>query len=303
MTSTALKDLKALAAEVTKPRERGGNPINSRLPRFSANDPVLLRLENAERNGSPDIDNSGRGALRVRNTAQEINAIYETEDDKKQAERDRNGGLTKTEENRAIAWLYHTDPIADIAIITAAGYTAAKESYIGRDGQKYTEVYDEHGKLAYLDNGTMCVRATGGLSATTRAQANDDLIDDTQKFNITHKVDADGNSTERTPEDANFQLAMARMDNQYTKVPLQINGIDRIIADVTGATAFSSAAPVGIITNIAPAKPFSAASAPTNAFAGDTSQSIMLATPQPWEKQPGKLPAPLSPTPSPEPSL
>lgn len=298
MTSTALKDLKALAAEVTKPRERGGSLINSRLPRFSANDPVLLRLENAERNGSPDIDNSGRGALRVRNTAQEINAIYETEDDKKQAERDRNGGLTKTEENRAIAWLYHTDPIADI-VITAAGYTAAKESYIGRDGQKYTEVYDETGKLAYLDNGTMCVRATGGLSATTRAKANDDLIDDTQKFNITYKVDANGNATERTPGDANFQLAMTRMDNQYTKVPLQINGIDRIIADVTGATAFSSAAPVGIITNIAPAKPFSAASAPTNAFAGDAPQSIMLASPQPWEKQPGKL----SPAPSLEPSL
>lgn len=300
----ALKELKTHAKELTTPRvTQDGLPYTrpSRLA-FAANDPIAEILAAKELKGSPDIDNSGRGLLRVRNHAFEINDIYQNSQEKEQEEREHNGGLTDFEvfQNTVLTLNNIYYPVTSPSVtLVASGYSVGK-SHIGNDGNKYTAIHDETGRVAYYDNGTMCVANKGGLSPTTPPMVNDDLIDDSQKFNITYKIDKDGNQVERTPEEADFALIMTRIDNRHTKLPLQLNAIDRMIADATGATRFSSTVPSGITAEIAPSDPFAAAVSATGAPAAE--KSIMFKTsraPASWER----IERPEKATPALEPSL
>lgn len=309
-----LQAFKAQAASMTKP-QLAVTPVlklaSGTLQHIPhAADPV--RAGKAENKDSLtinplNIDNSGRDVLRPRNYAYEMVDPYLTVDKKEALEREEYNGLTKqeaTEREYAVTMhIYETSANSGPLIVTApVGYSVGN-TQVGRDGRKYTMVHDETGKIAYVDDGLSCTMYKGGLSASTPAMVNDDLIDDAQKQNIKYKVvfDKDGNAStvERTPEEADFQLAMARIDNQYTKLPFQLDMIERITADVAHQAAneaqFGSVAPSGISTNVAPAVPFSTAVA---AIDGPSpSKSIMFANkaPAPWEK----APEPAAPAPAP----
>lgn len=259
-------------------------------------DPVQEILEDRQAKGSPYIDNSGREVLRVRNPAFELVDSYMTVDQKLEAERQENGGLTHQEaQAQQYAMLFHlyeapTANSSNVRVVTPPPGHTLGATQVGRDGRKYIPVLDEQGKVAYFDDGMSCVMNKGGLAATTPADVNDDLIDDSQKFNITYKVDAKGNKTERSPEEANLQLALTRMDNEYIKLPMQLDMVDRIInkvsKDAANEASFGSSVSSGIVASITPSEPFSAAVTGTDAPAA--SKSIMFANkaPAPWAKAP-----------------
>ena len=124
---------------------------------------------------------------------------------------------------------------------------------------------------------------SGGLGASAPAQVNDDLIDSAQAYNITYAVDAQGNETKRTAEDANFQKALANIDNNATKLPYQLDMTDRIAAEVTGANNFKSNSSSGIQTAVKPTESFTAAASP------ETKQKSVVFKdnePLPWSKKP-----------------
>lgn len=263
--------------------------IRSSLQAFAANDPVQ---EEQDLDINPDI--RPKDVLRIR--THRIVDKYETEEEKQEAERQENGGLTNLELHEAVALAINSiyyptpDPYLSVEqssykIIVPPDYTAGTK-FAGSDGKNYTPILDESGKVAYFDTGASCVMNKGGLSATTPPMVNDDLIDKSQAYNITYKVDAQGNETRRSAEDANFQLAMTRMDNQYTKLPYQLDMVDRITAEVSGATTFKSAAPSGIKTDAKPAEPFTSAVTATDAAPAAT-KSIMFKArePLPWDKK------------------
>lgn len=259
--------------------------VRSSLQAFAKNDPVQEELD---MDITPDI--RAKDVLRLR--AHKIVKKYESEtEEQKEQEREHNGGLTNfelyqlmvLETNRITLKSINTE--FQIKIVAPPDFTIGN-SVVGRDGKSYVAILDQEGKTAYFDTGESCVMNKGGLSPTTPAKVNDDLIDKDQAYNITYKVDAQGNETRRTAEDADFQLALTRMDNQHTKLPYQLDMIDRIEAEVTGSTSFKSAAPVEIKTDKKPADPFTTAAIDDTTPAASKSIMFKAREPLPWEKQP-----------------
>lgn len=228
---------------------------------------------------------------------------YQNDAEKKEEERKENGGLTDFELHQAITFAINniSYPPTYLSVeqpsykIVAPPNCTAGQKFTGSDGKSYTPILDkESGKVAYYDSGASCVMNLGGLSATTPPMVNDDLISKSQIYNITFKVDHQGNETRRTPEDANFQLAMTRLDNKYTVLPYQLDGVNRFYAEMAGSNTFKSAAPSGIKTDTKPAEPFASAVAATDA-APAAKKSIMFKArePLPWEKSPVAANAPV----------
>lgn len=239
---------------------------------------------------NPDIDNNG-GSL-YNNEEFSIVHKFENDDEKQRRRNEEDGYGDVSDAERMITQDYYFYSTYDDSddwsyydedIFVPPHYTA-DDSYIGRDGETYTPILDENGEVAYLDADNRCVMDKGGLASTTPAKVNDDLIDSAQAYNITYAVDAQGNETKRSANDANFQKALTDIDNKATKLPYQLDMVDRIAAEVTGANNFKSTASSGIQTDVKPTESFSAAASPET-----KPKSVVFKKdnePLPWEKKP-----------------
>lgn len=314
----AKKMIRELATELTAPRAASkplARSTHSHMQHSSSNDPIWDKLEREELNGSPNIDNTGRGLIRVRNHAFEINDRYESTADKEEAEREEYGGLTKFEAYQATVMAVHhaydsPSVFATQSVVFLPKPTALPEGYkagltlTGKDGKSFTAIYDEKGDVAYYDTGSTCAQNPNGISATIAARPIDKLLDDSQKFNINYKIDAHGNMVKRTAEEANFQLTLARIENQA----LKFRTVDEMIADMSfeagekatresiaaaaakkNAPAFGSSVASGIETSVAPSATFGDAM-PGDAAPAAQSKSIMFQNQPPKAKAPWETP-------------
>lgn len=263
--------------------------INSRMG-FNGSkqkDPVK-RAEKDLTTFNPDINNNGGSLYNFEEFS--IVSKYKTEQEKQRDENEKNGYGDVTDSELMIYQDYRyyeafhssNDWQFDQDIFVPLHYTAG-DSYVGHDGKTYTPILDEDGEVTYLDSDDSCVMDKGGLSSTTPTKVNDDLIDKDQAYNINYKVDAQGNETQRSKADADFQLALTRIDNQYTKLPNQLDATDRIAAEVTGSNNFKSTTSSGIQTAVKPTESFSAAASP------ETKQKSVVfkeSEPLPWANKP-----------------
>jgi len=293
--------LKAYSEQITSPRLTAVDAtpyIRPSRQAFASNSPFYRAEKNLTRL-NPDIK---PGEELYDPETFSIVHKYQNDAEKKEEERKEKGGLTDLELYQAITFAinsisypptYLSVEQPSYKIVVPPNYTAGAK-FSGSDGKSYTPILDESGKTAYLDSFASCVMNVGGWSATTKPMANDDLISKSQIYNITFKVDDKGNETRRTHEDANFQLAMTRIDNKYTVLPYQLDGVNRFYAEMAGSNTFKSAAPSGIKTDTKPAEPFASAVAATDA-APAAKKSIMFKArePLPWEKSPVAANAPV----------
>lgn len=287
-------------APVTNAKPVPARTIQAKLNTQSANDPICTILERRERNGSIDIDNTGRAILRIRNHDFEINDVYETQDEKRQAallQKNCVTGLSEAQSNFLfVHQIYH--PKESVTIIdqpsaarAPAGYSVGY-SLKGNNGTSFTAIHDQTGKLAYYDTGKSCVMPSVALAAATPAARNDGLIDAGQSFNINYKI-KDGKVLPKTAEESALALTLARIDNNATKLPSQLDMIERITdqvvreatentlrKDITKGGTFSSSIDSGIKTDLRPSTPFETAI--FGITKPDPSRSIMF---QPKEAQ------------------
>lgn len=301
------KTIKEKANNPATPPKNGATPVRPTTSRmgyssYGRSDPLAEKIETEELQGGTAIDNTGRGVLRIRNPHFEINDKYATTAEIENEERLENGGLTDIEMERQV---YYAEIAEERSEDFFEEFCAAQErnyfertysedslyktgaTQIGLDGKEYTAIYDkESGELMYYDDGEFsCINPEATVLGNT---INNDLIDADQNYNINYKVDADGTVTERTAEEKQFQTALTRMDNEATKLPLQLNMVDRIIEDVSRQTpaandpSFSSAAeppissPVKASTafNTSAAAPAEAEPAPEAAAANDPTYRV-----------------------------
>lgn len=249
---------------------------------------------------SPDIDNSGRSVLRVRNVAWELNDKYAASGDLN-IQRIENGGFTNAEVARlqfSVAQaIYHpTEPAyetffrpaswssSSVDIVIPAGVVAGK-TITGNDGKQYIEMRDsETGKVDILLGEHSCMAANADafnpLYKTTKS-----LRSDNDHFEINNKIDADGRSVPRTESEKAFRETAIDLDNRATKLPNQLDMITIITNDVLAENdaKFQSAAKADIKTPVAPTSNFSDASEGATAPV----QSVVLdpnTKPAPWVK-------------------
>jgi hypothetical protein len=257
------------------------------------------KADKSDFSASPDIDNTGRGITKLRNTAWEINDKYAGAGDLN-VQRLENGGLTNIEVQRSIysanQAIYHPTTSVNEAmfarpaswgssvnIMMPAGYTAGK-TITGNDGQQYIEMRDSvTGEVVSHLGNSMCMSVDSDvfnpLKATTKS-----LRDEADHFEINYKFDADGKAIPRTESEKAFREMMVDLDNGATKLPSQLNMITIITNDALAASnpKFQSAAKTAIETPVTPVENFSgAASAQTTPV-----QSVVFKTgsnkPAPW---------------------
>lgn len=221
---------------------------------------------------SPDIDNSGRGILKIRNVAWELNDKYAGLGDLN-IQRIENGGFTNAEEARfqfsVTQAIYHPTGSAyetffspaswssSINIAMPAGYSTGK-TITGNNGQQYIEVRDSKtGELEYLLGQHSCMMANADafnpLYKTTKS-----LRNDADHFEINNKI-VDGKVVPRTESEKAFKETMIDFDNRATKLPNQLDMITIITNDVLAENdaKFQSVANADIKTSVAPAANFS----------------------------------------------
>lgn len=111
----------------------------------------LSRPDKGDFSASPYIDNTGRGILKVRNVAWEINDVYAGSGDLN-AQRAENGGLTNAEIQRSLfaanQAIFDPSPFippsswsTSVSISMPAGCSAG-ETITGHDGNQYVEMID-----------------------------------------------------------------------------------------------------------------------------------------------------------------
>lgn len=273
--------------------------IATKLQTFAQNDPVQSEYND---DVSPDLN--PRDILRIRSNR--IVHKYESAEEREAEERQDNFGYTKNELARLVSSAYE-DLYEDDAsfehynlysyqplVVTAPPgcYAAHEQRYVAQNNLIYTPIYNEDGKLSYLDNGMECALPKVGLASTTPKMAYDDLIPKDRVNEINTKYDpATGKIVDRDANDAAIKLAFAREEAKYIELPKQLDMIKRISDEVTSRPAqndpsFASAAPSGITAAVKPSEPFAAAASATDAPAAET-KSIMFQTPRtpaPWEK-------------------
>lgn len=306
------------STEITAPRTGAfPSPMRTRMG-FTRQykDPIAEKIELAEQIGSPDIDNSGRGCLRVRNHQNAIFDPYLSAEEN--AENDAKQRMTSAE-------LYYYEFCGlseDVAASRAyeatkdlSGYEDlydyrdyypqvpydcyAGESFAGKNGEIHTNIYGADGELLYVDTPFSCqFPKAGGAGSTHEAGTpehieelatlgvamNDDLIDADQQFAIEYNIQADGTVTKRSEEDQSLQTALARIDNQYTKLPYQLDMIDRIVAEVSreglasNDPKFTTAAGSPVAQpDASPTTDFAAAASPVSSPAAQT-KSVVFRT-------------------------
>ena len=221
---------------------------------------------------SPDIDNSGRGILKIRNVAWELNDKYAGLGDLN-IQRIENGGFTDAEEARfqfsVTQAIYHPTESAyetffrpaswssSVNIAMPAGFEAGK-TITGNDGQQYIEMRDsETGKVDIILGQYSCMSANADafnpLYKTTKS-----LRDEADHFEINNKI-VDGRIVPRTESEKAFRETVIDLDNRATKLPNQLDMITIITNDVLAENdaKFQSAANADIKTSVAPAANFS----------------------------------------------
>lgn len=217
---------------------------------------------------SPNIDNSGRGVLKVRNNSWEINDKYAQPGDLN-FQRSENGGLTNVEVQRSIYSanhaIYNPSPFiaplswsSSVNVAMPAGYSAGK-TITGNDGKQYVEMRDSQtGELVSHLGQYSCMSANADvfnpLKATTKS-----LRDNDQHAEINYKIGADGQLLRRSESEIAFREMMVDLDNSATKLPNQLNMIRIITNDTLAANnpKFQSAAQSDIKTPVAPSEIFS----------------------------------------------
>lgn len=248
--------------------------MDKHLIKANAKD-VLSRTkrDNGDFSVSPDIDNSGRGVLKIRNVAWELNDKYVASGDLNY-QRIENGGFTNAEEARlqfsVTQAIYHPTEFVDetffspvswsssVSIVMPEGSVAGK-TITGNDGQQYIEMRDSiTGDVNILLGQSSCMMANSDvfdpLKRTTQS-----LRDEADHFEINYKIGADGKAVPRTENEKAFKETMVDFDNRATKLPNQLDMITIITNDVVAANnpKFQSAANPNIKTPVAPAANFS----------------------------------------------
>lgn len=149
----------------------------------------------------------------------------------------------------------------------SSDWLAAPSKYDEKTYEQYNTHYDDYIDMVksgeIIDDGASCRMGNPAMGDSISGdQVNDDLIDDAQAYNINYAVDTQGNETKRSANDAKFQKALTDVDNQAIKLPYQLDMVDRIAAEVTGASNFKSTASSGIQTDVKPTESFAAAASP-----------------------------------------
>ncbi len=231
---------------------------------------------------SPDIDNTGRGILEVRNLAWEINDKYASAGDLN-VQRAENGGYTDAEktrfwfsayqnpyhptssitENNSSSSTYFARPSSwssSVTIVVPNSYAIGK-TITGNDGQQYVEIRDKAtGKVISLLSEHSCMSPSAKefnpLFRTTQS-----LRDDAQHYEIKYKIGTDGNPVERTETEKAIKQNQADVLNRATKLPHQLGMISTITNDEVAKNnpSFTSAAKAGIETPVVPTGNFTGA--------------------------------------------
>lgn len=245
---------------------------------------------------SPDIDNTGRGVLKIRNVAWEINDKYTSSGDLN-CQRAENGGYTNAEKQKleflAIQNIYHPSISANQPVYNSPtdfvrpaswssttklgvpdAYTAST-TITGNDGRQYVELRDKaSGDVLSFIGEHSCLKSD--ISAFNPVQQTiQSLRSDEQHFEIQYKINPDGTIFKRSETEKQFRANLIDLENKTTELPYQLNMMDIVTNDLHKESAndpvFNSAAPVGIKTSVTPNDSFV-----TGGAAPDPSKSIMF---------------------------
>ncbi len=172
---TSLQQIKKAAQDITFPPTKmgGGNHLMNKV---AANDP-LIQIERNKVTGSFKIDNSGHSGQDTRAYGYDP---HETEAEKKEEERRKNGGHTYSEskfieclaaETREIvenviedsfythevSFYTHDDFVKYDKVNLTDGTYAGEAVYDSKDMKKFVQVYNQDGSKSYVDDGFSCL--------------------------------------------------------------------------------------------------------------------------------------------------